>query len=84
MTAAVFPDAYHIEADNGDYSLDLDVDVQKSAATTLDYQPPLTSVLVFQQVSILQGTLKSKSGEQYAFQKQGFSAFTASRLHPIS
>ncbi|MCX6678287.1 MAG: hypothetical protein NTU95_10170 [Methanothrix sp.] len=75
-TAAVFPDAYHVLADNGDYSLDLEVDVQKSAATTLDYQPPLPSVLIFQQVSILQGTLKSKSGEKFSFQKQGFSAFT--------
>jgi hypothetical protein len=82
-TAAVFPQAYHVAADNGDYSLDLDVDVKKSAATTLDYLPPLPSVLIFQQVSILQGTLKSKSGEKFSFQKQGFSGFTAPRLHPI-
>ena len=75
-TAAVFPQAYHVEAENADYSLDLAVDVQKSTATTLDYLPPLPSVLIFQQVSILQGTLKSKSGEQYTFQKQGFSGFT--------
>jgi hypothetical protein len=79
-TATVFPQAYHVEADNGDYSLDLLVDVQKSAVTTLDYQPPLSSVLIFQQVSILRGTLKSKSSEQYTFQKQGFSGFTAPSL----
>jgi hypothetical protein len=83
-TAALFPQAYYVEADNGDYSLDLAVDVQKNAATTLDYLPPLQSVLIFQQVSVLQGTLKSKSGEQYTFQKQGFSGFTAPRLHPVT
>jgi len=82
-TAIVFPDAYQVEADNGDYSLDLTVDVQKSAATTLDYQPPLPSVIIFQQVSILRGTLKSKSGEKFSFQKQGFSGFTMPGLHPI-
>ena len=83
MTAAVFPAAYNVEADNGDYTLDLAVDVQKSAATNLEYQPPLQSVLIFQQVSILKGTLKSKSGEKFSFQKQGFSGFTAPRLHPV-
>ena len=82
-TGFVFPEAYHLEADNGDYSLDLVIDVKKNAATTLDYQPPLPSVLIFQQVSVLQGTLKSKSGEQYTFSKQGFSGFTTPRLHPI-
>lgn len=80
VTAAVFPQAYHVEADNGDYSLDLAVDVQKSAATALDYQPPLPSVLIFQQVSILQGTLKSKSGEKFSFKKQGFSGFTTQEI----
>jgi len=77
MTAAVFPAAYHVEADNGDYTLDLEVDVQKSAAATLDYRPPLPGVIVFQQISILQGTLKSKSGEKFSFQDKGFSGFTA-------
>jgi len=76
MTTAVFPGAYHVEADNGDYTLDLVVDVQKSAAATLEYQPPLPDVIVFQQVSILQGTLKSKSGENFSFQDKGFSGFT--------
>jgi hypothetical protein len=79
MTAEIFPAAYHVEADNGDYTLDLAVDVQKSAATALDYQPPLPSVLIFHQVSILQGTLESKSGEKFSFQKQGFSGFTEAR-----
>jgi hypothetical protein len=83
MTAAVFPAAYNVEADNGDYTLDLAVDVQKSAATVLDYLPPLPSVQFFQQVSILQGTLESKSGEKFYFQKQGFSGFTAARLNPV-
>jgi len=54
--------------------------VQESAATTLEYRPPLSDVLIFSQVSILQGTLKSKSGEMFSFQKQGFSSFTAPRL----
>ena len=82
-TAAVFPQAYHVAADNGDYSLDLAVNVIKSVATTLDYLPPLPSVLIFQQVSIMQGTLETKSGESFSFQDKGFSGFTAPRLHPI-
>jgi hypothetical protein len=32
----------------------------------------------------LQGTLKFRSGEGYSFAEQGFSAFFAPRLHPIS
>jgi hypothetical protein len=83
MTAAAFPDAYNVEADNGEYTLDLAVDVQESAATTIDYQPPLPSVLVFQQVSVLQGTLVSKAGEKFSFQDKGFSGFTAPKLHPV-
>jgi len=55
--------------------------VQKSAAIVLDYQPPLPNVLIFHQVSILQGTLESKSGEKFSFQKQGFSVFTAAMLN---
>lgn len=82
-TATVTPGTYHVEADNGDYSLDLVVDVIKSAATTLDYLPPLPSILIFQQVSFLHGTLISKSGEKFSFQKQGFSGFTVPTLHPI-
>ena len=70
-TTAVIPQAYHVEADNGDYSLDLVIDVQKSAATTLDYKPPLPSILIFHQVSILQGTLKSKCGEAVHIPKAG-------------
>lgn len=80
-TAVVFPSSYHVEADNGDYRLDMAVDVQKSVATTLDYKPPEHSVLVFQQVSFLQGTLFSKSGEKYSFQEQGFSGFTSPQLN---
>jgi hypothetical protein len=83
MTATIFPAAYNVVADNGDYTLNLTVDVQKSAATTLDNQPPMPSVLIFQQVSILQGTLVSKSGERYSFQDEGFSGFTTARLHPV-
>ena len=83
MTATIFPAAYNVEADNGDYILNLAVDVQKSAATTLGYQPPLPSVLIFQQVSILSGTLVSKSGEKFSFQERGSSGFTAARLHPV-
>jgi hypothetical protein len=82
-TASVFPSGYNVQADNGDYSLDLAVDVQKSAALTLDYPAPLPGVLIFQQVSVLQGTLDSRSGEEYSFEKRGFSAFYAPRLHPI-
>jgi hypothetical protein len=55
VTASVFPSSYNIQADNGDYRLDLAVDVQKSAALTLEYQEPVPSALIFQQVSFLAG-----------------------------
>jgi hypothetical protein len=83
MTAAAFPHAYNVEADNGEYILHLAVDVQKSAAATIDNQSPLPGVIVFQQVSAMQGTLVSKAGEKFSFQHEGFSGFTATRLHPV-
>jgi hypothetical protein len=84
VTASVFPSSYNIQADNGDYRLDLAVGVQKSAALTLGYHEPVPSALIFLQVAFLQGRLKSGSGEGYSFAEQGFSAFFAPRLHPIS
>jgi len=43
----------------------------------------LPGVIVFQQVSAMQGTLVSKAGEKFSFQHEGFSGFTATRLHPV-
>jgi hypothetical protein len=57
--------------------------VQKSVPMMVDYPAPMPSRLDFQQYSLLQGTLKSKSGEEYSFRQPGFSGYATGRLHPI-
>ncbi len=83
MTAEVYPSGYNVSAENGDYILDLAVTVQESVPMMVDYPAPMPSFLDFRQYSLLQGTLKSKSGEEYSFRQSGFSGFATMRLHPI-
>ncbi|HEX7445792.1 MAG TPA: hypothetical protein VF300_05325, partial [Methanothrix sp.] len=82
-TAEVYPSGYNVSAENGDYILDLAVKVQESVPMMVDYPAPMPSYLDFQQYSLLQGTLKSKSSEEYSFRQSGFSGFATGRLHPI-
>ncbi len=82
-TAAIYPAGYNISAENGEFILDLNVAVQKSVPTMVDYSAPMPSHLAFQQYSLLQGTLRSKSGDEYSFRSPGFSGFMTQRLHPI-
>ncbi len=82
-TAAVYPAGYHVAAKNRGFSLDMAVAVQESVPTLGDYPSPLPDYLAFHQVSLLQGTLRSRSGEEYRFQEQGFSGYATQRLHPI-
>jgi hypothetical protein len=74
---STFPEKYLIEADNGNYRLNLTVDAIKSAVDVLDYEPPALSILFIQQASLLQGTLQSKTGEIYSFNRTGFSHYSA-------
>jgi len=82
-TAAIYPTGYNVSAENGEFILDLNVTVQKSVPTIVDYPIPSPSHLAFQQYSLLQGTLRSKSGEDYSFRSPGFSGFMTQRLHPV-
>ncbi|MCX6669844.1 MAG: hypothetical protein NTV25_08615 [Methanothrix sp.] len=82
-TARTYPAGYKLEAENGDYRLELMIAAQRSVPLLVDYPLPMPSLLAFQQVSSLQGTLKSKSGEEYRFDETGFSGYTTHRLHPI-
>ena len=82
-TAVMQPTGYNVSAENGEYTLDLAVAVQKSVPMMVDYPFPMPCRLDFQQYSLLQGTLKSKSGEEYSFRRPGFSGYATGRLHPI-
>lgn len=82
-TAAIFPAGYNVYAENGEYILDMNVTVHKSVPTMVTYPAPMPSHLAFQQYSLLQGTLRSKSGGEYSFRGPGFSGFMTQRLHPI-
>ena len=82
-TAVMQPTGYNVSAENGEYILDLAVAVQKSVPMMVDYPFPMPSRLDFQQYSLLQGILKSKSGEEYSFRRPGFSGYATGRLHPI-
>ncbi len=83
VTAQVYPSGYNVSAGNGDYILDMAVKVQKSVPVMVDYPAPVPIYLDFQQYSLLQGTLKSKSGEEYSFRQSGFSGFSTGMIHPI-
>ena len=48
-----------------------------------DYPLPMPNYLIYGQVSDFQGTLKSKSGEEYEFEERGFSGYATHKLHPI-
>ncbi len=83
LTARMYPTAYDIEADNGDYRLDLGINVLKNVPLRVDYPRPMPSYVVFEQVSRFNGSLKSKKGESYSFDRMGFSEYTTNRLHTI-
>lgn len=83
LTSRTYPVAYEIEADNGDYKLDVDVSVIKSVPLLARYPAPLPSYLVFEQVALFKGTLRSQEGESYKFEKPGFVLYSTHRLHPI-
>ena len=77
--AAVYPARYNVLADNGKWSLELAVMVQKSIPMVLDYPWPVADRMDLQQLAQLQGTLRSKSGEEYLFEEMGFSGYSGRR-----
>jgi len=77
---STFPRRYLVEADNGNYRLNLTVDAIKSAVDVLDYEQPAPSILFIQQASLLQGMLQSKTGEIYSFNRTGFSHYSAGMM----
>lgn len=83
LTARMYPTAYNIEADSGDYRLDLRIDVRKNMPLPVYYPRPVPGYIVFEQISKFNGSLKSKRGESYSFDKMGFSEYTTNKLHPI-
>mgnify|MGYP001054264277 CR=1 FL=1 len=74
---AIYPARYNVQADNGKWRLELEVAVQESIATLLDYPWPTADRVDLQQLALLQGTLRSKSGEEYVFQVRGFSGYSS-------
>jgi len=76
------PTGYNVSAENGKYILDLTVTVQKSVPMMVDYPLRCPVVWTFQQYSLLQGTLKSKSGEEYSFRQPGFSGYATGGCIP--
>lgn len=82
-TARDYPTAYEVQGKNGDYQLDLRMDVVKNVPVIFAYPPPLPSLIVFEEVSSFKGVLSPKDGEAYPFQGFGFSEYTTHLLHPI-
>jgi hypothetical protein len=78
-----YPTAYELKGKNGEYQLDLKIDVLKSVPIIFAYPPPHPSLIVFEQVSSFEGLLSPRIGEAYPFQGLGFSQYTAALLHPI-
>ncbi len=82
-TSRTYPAAYEIEADNGDYELGVNVSVIKNVPLLISYPAPLPSYVIFEQVALFNGTLRSQEGEVYQFEEMGFAQYTTHRLHPI-
>jgi hypothetical protein len=82
-TFRIYPMAHEIEADNGDYKLEANVSVIKNVPLLVSYPAPLPSYVVFEQVALFNGTLRSQEGETYQFEDMGFAQYTTHRLHPI-
>lgn len=83
LTFRTYPTAYKVEADNGDYRLNLTINVLKNVPLPVYYPKPIPSYIVFEQVSQFNGSLKPKKGVSYSFDKVGFSEYTTNKLHPI-
>ena len=82
-TARTYPSSYRIEADNGDLKLSAKVEVQKSVPLLMAYPWPMPSYVIFEQVSRFDGTIWTRGGETYSFDREGFSGCTTHRVHPI-
>jgi hypothetical protein len=83
LTSRMYPTAYRASADNGDFELDVNISVIKNVPLLISYPAPLPSYVVFEQVALLNGTLKPEEGEAYRFEELGFTQYTTHRLHPI-
>ncbi|VVB72907.1 Uncharacterised protein [uncultured archaeon] len=82
-TATIFPTGYKVAARNGDYHLEMTVNVQKNVPISIEFPWPQPGIIAFLQVGRMQGKLLLKSGESYRFDEIGFSGYTSHRLHPI-
>jgi hypothetical protein len=82
-TARDRPTGYEVHGKNGDYQLNLSIDVVKSVPLIFAYPRPQPSLLVFEEVSSFKGILSPRIGEAYPFQGLGFSQYTTHLLHPI-
>jgi len=78
-----YPTEWEVQGKNGDYQLDLRIDVLKNVPIILDFPPPQPSLVVFEQSSRFTGLLSPRNGEAYSFQGMGLSQYTAHLLHPI-
>lgn len=76
----VYPARCNVRGDNGKWSLELEVRVLESIPMLLDYPRPMPDRLDLQQLALLQGTLRSKSGEEYVFQVRGFSGYSGAKI----
>ncbi len=83
LTSRTYPVDYEVEADNGDYELEANVSVIRNVPLLISYPAPLPSYVIFEQVALFKGTLRSQDGETYQFEKMGFAQYTTHRLHPI-
>ncbi|HUI40079.1 MAG TPA: hypothetical protein VLY86_04070 [Methanothrix sp.] len=82
-TARIYPQGYRVQADNGDYQLDLTIKAEKNVPLLVSYPPPQPSYVIFEQVSRIQGFLRTRTDVLYRFDEKGFSEYTTHRLHPI-
>ncbi len=83
LTSRTYPVAYEVEADNGDYELEVNISVIRNVPLLISYPAPLPSYVIFEQVALFKGTLRPQEGEVYQFEKMGFAQYTTHRLHPL-
>ena len=75
LLITVYPSSWHIQMDNGEYTIDLNINVYKTQPLYLGGR----TYFVNEQVSIYKGEIKNKDAT-YTFETMGFSEYTLFRL----
>lgn len=82
-SAEMYPTAYKLTADNGEYQFNLNIKMLKEVPLQTTYPRPMPGYYIYEQVSLFNGTLSSGNKSLYQFQEIGFTEYTTHKLYPL-